>query len=103
MTQDRTIACNLAAMTENQRERYEKIRQRIQSQVQEFAELPDGYALRFPGGAATCLILAEFITLERLCCPFLTFNLEVSTEEEPIWLRLTGREGVKDFLRQEFG
>ena len=38
---------------------------------------------------------------ERLCCPFLTFTLEVSPERGPLLLRLTGAEGVKDFIRAE--
>jgi len=46
---------------------------------------------------------AEFITLERLCCPFLTLALEVERERGPLWLKLTGREGVKPFLRAELG
>jgi len=46
---------------------------------------------------------AEFISLERLCCPFLRFSLEVEPEGGPIWLRLTGREGVKAFIREEVG
>jgi hypothetical protein len=43
----------------------------------------------------------EFISLERLCCPFLGFALEVEPESGPVWLRLTGREGVKAFVREE--
>jgi hypothetical protein len=46
---------------------------------------------------------AEFMTLERLCCPFLTLTLEVERERGPLWLTLTGREGVKPFLQAELG
>ena len=44
---------------------------------------------------------AEFIALERLCCPFLNFGLEIKAEGGPVWLRLSGREGVKAFIREE--
>lgn len=44
---------------------------------------------------------AEFITLERLCCPFLSFQLAVAEEKGPLWITLTGPEGVNDFLRLE--
>ena len=45
--------------------------------------------------------LSEFISLEKLCCPFLKFVIEVEAEGGPVWLRLTGREGVKAFIREE--
>lgn len=37
--------------------------------------------------------------LERLCCPFLRFLVEVEPNSGPLWMRLTGREGAKEFLR----
>jgi len=30
---------------------------------------------------------------------YLTFALEIEREGGPVWLRLTGREGVKEFMR----
>ena len=39
---------------------------------------------------------AEFVTYERLCCPFFAFELEVEKENGAMWLKLRGREGVKD-------
>ncbi len=96
------IACALAAMDDQQLSRYEELRAQIESAVQEVAELPDGYGLRLADDAATILATAEFITLERLCCPFLKFDLEVGPQGGTVWLRLTGREGVKDFLKGEF-
>ena len=44
---------------------------------------------------------AEFIALEKLCCPFLSFSLEVEAENGPVSLKLTGRDGVKAFVREE--
>jgi hypothetical protein len=66
-------------------------------------ELPDGYAFRLPNDADTLRKAAEFVSLERLCCPFLGFALEVEPKGGPVWLRLTGREGVKEFIREEVG
>ncbi|WP_238933341.1 hypothetical protein [Brevibacillus choshinensis] len=39
--------------------------------------------------------------MERKCCPFLTFTVIASNEEEPILLELTGTEEAKAFLRTE--
>jgi hypothetical protein len=52
--------------------------------------------------ADTILRAAEFISLERLCCPFFNFVLEVEPESGPLWLKMTGQDGVKQFLQAEF-
>ena len=64
-------------------------------------ELPDGFAFRY--AAEQFAQVTQFIANERLCCPFFTFVLEVTPTNGPIWLRITGREGVKDFLQSELG
>ncbi len=84
-----------------QRERHQTVGQQLKSTLQEVQELPDGYAFQYSAETVNILNLAEFITFERLCCRFFKFELEVEREEGPVWLRLTGGEGVKDFLRAE--
>ena len=75
------------------------IRRLMTRAVEEIAELPDGLAFRFP--ASEYDAVTEFIAAERLCCPFLGLTLEVTADRGPLHLRLTGPEGVKDFLRAE--
>ena len=53
--------------------------------------------------AALFIALAEFITLERTCCPFFQFGLEVELGADSAWLQITGPEGVKPFLELEMG
>lgn len=45
---------------------------------------------------------AEFITLERRCCPFLSFSLDSEREQGSYSIRITGRPGVKEFLRDAY-
>ena len=45
------------------------------------------------------MAIAKFIENERLCCPFFNFGLEVEPNSGPLWLRLTGGEGVKEILQ----
>jgi hypothetical protein len=45
--------------------------------VQEVQELPDGYAFRLPTDPEMLLLVAEDLNMERLCCPFLRFTLEI--------------------------
>jgi hypothetical protein len=92
------IACRLEALTETQHHREQELLQFIRKARLEGKETATGYAIRFPSDSSVVLQVAEFITLERLCCPFLGFELQVEAEAGPIWLRLSGREGVKEFL-----
>jgi len=95
--------CDMAAMTAEQRTRHHALAKQLRPAVIEFKELPDGYAAQFPLEAEMVLLVAEFITFERLCCPCFTLGLEVEKESGPLWLKVTGREGVKPFIRAEFG
>jgi hypothetical protein len=90
-------------MTTEQRQRRHALAQQVHTAAQEIRELPDGYAFRFAVEPTLCLTVAEFMTLERLCRPFFSFSLELEREGGPMWLRLTGREGVKQFLQAELG
>lgn len=60
-----------------------------------------GYALRFPSSAYDQVV--AFVTNERRCCPFIRFELDVTAEQGPLTLRLTGRPGVKAVLAAELG
>lgn len=71
------------------------------SRLEEIRELADGYEFRLADDSSAITTAAEFISLERLCCPFLNFGLEIKAEGGPVWLRLRGREGVKAFIREE--
>lgn len=63
-------------------------------------ELPDGYALRFPGDAEWGVRLLGLIAAERQCCPFFAFTLVFEPQQGPIWLHLCGGEGVKGFVEE---
>lgn len=102
-TKESPFACNVAGISGEQRPRYLALAKKLVSTKQEVRELADGYAFRFSVEAATIQDLAEFITYERLCCPFFDLELVVEREGGPAWLRLRGREGVKEFIRIEFG
>jgi len=103
VTNESPIACNMAALSDEQRKRILVLLKQIRAAGQEMRELPDGYALRLPAESAMIRDVAEYITLERLCCPFFRFEMEVEQEGGAMWVRLTGREGVKEFTKLELG
>lgn len=97
------FVCNMKALTSQQRTRILNLMTKFKTKIQEVKELPDGFAFRFPMESEMIMELGEYITYERLCCPFFDFELTIGREEGPLWLQLKGREGVKDFIKLEFG
>jgi len=95
------LACDMTAIPVDQRQHHIAKSRDLFSHIEEFSELPHGYQFRFASRPNLITSLAEFISLEKLCCPFLNFAIEVEAEGGPVWLRLTGREGVKAFIREE--
>src|SRR5262245_31738321 len=94
------IACDLNVFQPGQREEHESTVQQIFAAVTEVRQLPNGYAFRLPPESAMLRNLADFIANERLCCPFFGFGVELEPQSASLWLRLTGGEGVKEFLQQ---
>lgn len=96
------FACDMSALTPEQRKRHHALAQKLRAAVIEFKELPDGYAARLPSQPEIVFCAAEFITLERLCCPFFTLAVEIANDLGTVWLKITGREDIKPFIRAEF-
>ncbi|MEW6129040.1 MAG: hypothetical protein AB1757_18525 [Acidobacteriota bacterium] len=95
--------CRLDALTPAERERHLSLWKSLQAAKQAVRELDNGYAIGFPGDSKTLMAVAEFISRERRCCPFFTFEIEAAGEDKPLWLRLTGNKGVKEFIKTEIG
>ena len=98
-TNQSPLACDMTAIPAEQRPVHLAASRELFSHIQETRELSDGYQFRFDSDVIRRL--AEFVALEKLCCPFLSFAIEVEAENGPVWLRLSGREGVKAFIREE--
>ena len=75
---------------------------RAKDAVLEKKELDDGYSYRFSLDRISITELAQLITDERECCPFLRFDLHLEPGEGPVWMELTGPDGTKDFLNSIF-
>jgi hypothetical protein len=97
------LACDMSAIEPALRARHIATAGQLFRAVTDILELPDGYAFLLPDEPDVLVKTAEFISLEKLCCPFLGFVLELEPEGGPARLRLTGREGVKAFIREEVG
>jgi hypothetical protein len=98
------FACNALAMSPEVRKRhFEELGPALLKLKKSVRELRDGYELEFPPDNRTYQLLTEWAFQERLCCPFFDIELRFDREGGPLWLRLTGRAGTKEFTKEEFG
>lgn len=97
------FACDMTAIAPEQRGAHLATIKKLFRSVQSKRELPDGYAFELPNDSEVLLTAAEFILLERLCCPFFGFELQVEREGGSVWLSLVGGDGVKPFILAEIG
>jgi hypothetical protein len=96
------FACNMKAMSPEERKRQsEVLSPGLRASKLTSKELADGYEFQFPSDAKTYQMLAEWIGNERLCCPFFDFDLRVGDVSAPMSLKISGPEGVKQFIRAE--
>ena len=97
--ENQSLACDLTAIPASVRAEHVVTAPQLFALAQEVQELPDGFAIRFLNEPGSFMAIAKFIENERLCCPFFDFGLEVEPNSGPLWLRLTGGEGVKEILQ----
>jgi hypothetical protein len=96
------IASQLGVFDECELARYRQARSRIEAAILRVEELPDGYRTALPGNEEMLLHVAEWVALERRCCPFLCFTIAVGGADAEIVVSITGDEDVKRFLDGEF-
>ena len=98
-TNDLPIVCDPSAISAEQEARWMIVGKQMYQAIQEVRELPNGYAFRLPSDSAMLMTIVEDLTIERLCCPFLHFTLEMEPTGRPFWLSFTGGAGTKEFMR----
>jgi hypothetical protein len=94
---DVRFECRLDVFETAEKQQYAALRTAMKAAVMEIRELTDVYAARLVPEPALFRQVAEWITLERRCCPFLALGLDWSDGGD-VWLRLTGGPGVKAYL-----
>ena len=94
--------CDRTALTPEQRKRQQELSKILRSSVLGIEELPDGIEFEFPYDPSNYLALTESTPLERACCPFFDISIRLKRDGGKLSWRLTGREGVKQFIHAEF-
>ena len=94
------VACDMSAFSKDERQRYQTLRTKVMNGIEEVVETPSGFRGRVGQGIQAGEI-AEWMSLERRCCPFLDLGLRL-TSDRAQWLELQGGPDAKELLRAEF-
>ena len=92
------IACNLGALSAEERTRRSAAAARVSARFREVRETSDGYAARLDEDPQLLQDALDWLLLERRCCPFLRLELRLDPSDGPVWLGFSGGPGVKEFL-----
>jgi hypothetical protein len=103
MSKPPILACNTIAISSTERSRYNELVKKLKASVKQQRELADGYAWEIDGQGIGRSEAAEWLAMERRCCPFLTLQLDATGNDANYWIKLKGPPGVKAFLLEEFG
>lgn len=96
------FACNRFALTPQQRKRhFDELGPKLVSLKKSVRELPNGYEFEFAADSSTLQLVADWAIGERACCPFFDIDMRLEREGGSLWLGLTGRQGVKQFIQAD--
>lgn len=93
-----SLACDLAALTAEQRDRHASLWKRARMIASEPTPTAQGLAFRFPNRPDLAHDLVELAALEGRCCPFLRIVLAFEPGGESLTLELGGDEDTRELL-----
>jgi hypothetical protein len=94
------IACTLSKYDLDKRQEELNALQQV---VRKMRQTPNGFTLRFDGSTENWMAIAHVVAEERLCCPFLEFQLVAEKGMGSLWLEVIGPNDTAQFLLTMFG
>jgi len=102
MTTESKFVCNINALTPVERAHHKQLTEKLISSQTKIVETEKGYEFQFNPSIVSIAELADWVVAESKCCPFFDFHIDLEREGTLVCLRLTGDEGVKQFILSEF-
>ncbi|MBX9600889.1 MAG: hypothetical protein K2X35_07795 [Bryobacteraceae bacterium] len=96
------VACNLKAISEADRPRHADLGKRLRESVVSKRSVRGGYEMELDGSRIGIAETAEWIAMERLCCPFLRFQLATGIAGARWTLQVVGPRSAKPILDAAF-
>lgn len=97
------LFCNTKTLTAKEWAHHKQLSEKLMAARKATVETDRGYEFQFGPQDATLADLADWVVAESKCCPFFDFHIDLENEGKLICLRVTGEEGVKQFMQAEFG
>ena len=102
MTTHSKFYCNMKAFTHVERAKHMLLTGKLIFARKEIVEMQNGYEFQFSPSNVSVAELASWVTAESKCCPFFDFHIDLEQEGRLLCLRLSGEDGIKEFIRSEF-
>lgn len=97
----RILACNMNALTKEQRARHEAVTRRLLQHATR-QDLAGGFVFTIDRAHVSVAELAEWVADESRCCPAVDFHVELPAFGA-LTLRMDGGADVKEFIAAELG
>jgi hypothetical protein len=97
----RILACNMNALTKEQRSRHQAVTRRLLQHATR-KDLAEGYQFTIDRAHVSAAELAEWVADESRCCPAVDFHVALPAFG-PLMLRMDGGADVKQFIAAELG
>ena len=94
--------CNLKALTPEERTHLKQLGDKLKASRTKIVEMGNGYEFQFSPKNVTLAELTDWVRMESRCCSFFDFHIDLENEGTLLCLRLTGEDGIKQFIRNEF-
>jgi len=94
--------CNIKALSYAERIKHMLLTRKLIMARKEIVETERGYEFQFSPSNVSVEDLANWVVAESKCCPFFDFHIDLEEGGRLLCLRLTGEEGIKEFIRSEF-
>jgi hypothetical protein len=96
----RILACNMNALTKEQRARHETVTKGLLQATRK--DLAEGFLFTIDRAHISVAELAEWVADESRCCPAVDFHVELPAFGR-LTLRMDGGADVKQFIASELG
>ena len=96
---DTRIACDLTVFSISERMEHLALAKSLLQQVSEVVEHNDGFTFVFEKSPHLELQVVNWVSKEKRCCPFFSFELSSTNTPPLLNLKISGPDGAKEILR----
>lgn len=96
-----SLYCDMKALTPAERAVHREATAKLLGAVLARRPHGDGYTFEIDGARFELSRASAWMALERKCCPFLRFQLDVPAGEGRFTMRIRGPKGTREFLDEE--